>query len=296
MEGNFQVARDLGYLNIPPGVIIGQEEIKRFPENKLMIIVAGSLGQPGSALSRAAHGDHKYIQIKSTDTVVFSADPMPSAEVSQTFLIDLIAKIGCKLYYSSLNPDLHVSGHAAQEELKLMINLAKPKYLLPMGGNFKHVRAFRDMVMDLGYKQNEVLTLTEVQAIEFLNDKVRLGEKIRTENIYVDGLGVGDVGNIILRDRQVMSEEGVVFVAVKVDKGTGKLVSEPDIISRGFVFGEIGDDIIDAAKEIVKSLFNSNQGSSDGRYMRKEVEGHLQKFFFSEMKRNPLILTFVAEV
>lgn len=296
MESNFQVARDLGYLDVPPNVIIAQDEVKRYTDEKLMILIAGSLGQVGSALSRAAHGDHKYIHINPTDTVVFSADPMPSAESSQTNLIDILSKTGCKVYYSSLTSDLHVSGHAAQEELKLMINLAKPRYLFPMGGNFKHVRAFAALAMDQGYKQSEVITPTEVQAIEIKDGKVRLGERIRTENVYVDGLGVGDVGSIILRDRQLMSEEGVVVVVIRVEKQSGRLVGEPDVISRGFVFGEIAEDILDASKEIIKSLFKSPQGSMDIRYIRKEVENNLGKFFYSEVKRNPLILTSIVEV
>lgn len=296
METNFQIARDLGYLDVPPGVMIAQDEVKRFPDNKLMIIIAGSLGQPGSALSRVAHGDHKYIRLSPTDTIVFSADPMPTAEAAQGNLIDLISKYGCKVYYSSLTSDLHVSGHAAQEELKLMINLAKPKYLLPMGGNFKHMRAFANLALDQGYKENQILSLTEVQAIEIKDGNVRIGEKIRNENVYVDGLGVGDVGSIILRDRQLMSEEGVVVVVVPMEKQSGKLIGDPDIISRGFAFGEIGQDLTDAAKEIVRSLLNSKQGPADIRYIRKDVEDHLEKFFFSEMKRNPLILTVVVEV
>jgi ribonuclease J len=296
IESNSQVARDLGYLDIPPGLVISQDEVKRFPDDKLLILIAGSLGQVGSALWRAANGDHKYIRIGQSDTVVFSADPMPSAEYSQTNLVDLISKIGCKVYYSSLNSDLHVSGHAAQEELKLMINLAKPKYLFPMGGNFKHVRAFAELASGQGYRPSEILTPTEVQAIEISDGKARLGERIRTENIYVDGLGVGDVGSIILNDRQVMSEEGVVVVVVALHHQSGKLIGEPSVISRGFVFGESGDDITDAAREIVRSLFNDNRGPIDMRNIRKDIEHHLQKFFYSEMKRNPLILTVVTDI
>jgi ribonuclease J len=201
------------------------------------------------------------------------------------------------VYYSRLTEDLHVSGHAAQEELKLMINLAKPKYLMPMGGNFRHMRAFVDMVKDMGYKDNEVFAANEATVIEIGKDGARFAERLRVENVYVDGLGVGDVGQIILRDRQLMSEEGVVVVVARVDMKTGKLVGEPDVISRGFVFGESGEDITGASREIVKSIFSSMHGGpTDFRYIRHEVENNLGKFYYEETKRKPLILTTVVEI
>lgn len=295
MENNFQVARDLGYLDVPPGLIIAQEEIKRYPDNKLMIIIAGSFGQPGSALSRAANNDHKYVHINPNDMVVFSADPMPSAESAQSDLIDSISRLGCKVYYSALDSDLHVSGHAAQEEIKLMLNLAKPKFVMPIGGNFKHLRAFKDVALDMGFKEDQVIMPPEVRVIEISPNRVKLGENIETANVYVDGLGVGDVGSIILRDRKVMSEEGVVVVVVRIDPQSGKFSGEPDIISRGFVFGEIGEDLIDASKELVKSTVKVNTDHADIRYIRKEVEDILEKFFYEETKRTPLILTLVVE-
>lgn len=297
MENNVQVARDLGYLHVPPGLVIVQDEVKRYADDKLMIIIAGSLGQAGSALSRVANSDHKFIRLNKNDTVVFSADPMPSAEYAQSILIDEIARFGCRIYYSALDSDLHVSGHAAREELKLMINLAKPKYLLPMGGSFKHVRAFVSMALELGYKENQILAPTEVMAMEISNEKMRFAERIQTSNVYVDGLGVGDVGSIILRDRQVMSEEGVVVVVVPIEMETGKFSGDADIISRGFVFGEMEEDINQAAREIVKSLFvDRTGGHMDLRYVRHEIENNLEKFFFQETQRRPLILTVVVEV
>ena len=297
MENNSQVARDLGYLDIPPGLVITQEGIKRFADDKLLIIIAGSLGQPGSALDRVSRGDHKYIRVLPKDTVVFSADPMPSAEESQGILIDRLSQIGCKVYYSTLTEDLHVSGHAAQEELKLMINLAKPAYLLPIGGNFRHVRAFADMVRDLGYKDSNVFTPNEVTVIEIGKDGSRLGEHIRTENIYVDGYGIGDVGSIILNDRRIMSEEGVVVILIMLDKQTDKFLAEPDILSRGFVIGEDAEDLLEAAKEIVKSILSENKagGQINFKELRHQIERSLARFFTEEIKRSPLILPMIKE-
>lgn len=296
MENNVQVARDLGYLHIPPGIVINQEELKRFGPNKLMIIMSGAFGQPGSALSRAANGEHKYVQIMKEDTVVVSADPMPSAEMSQGVLIDNLSRIGCRVYYSASDSALHVSGHAAAEEIKLMINLAKPKFLMPIGGGFKQIRSFGLLAADLGYKENEIITLTEVQPIEITRDRFRILPPIPYQNVYVDGLGVGDVGNIVLRDREHMSEEGVVVVVVPIDSQNGKLAGTPDVISRGFVFGPDETDLLDAASEIVKSLFMEHKGGHlDIRYARHEIEKHLEKFFFQETQRKPLILTVVME-
>lgn len=296
MENNFQVARDLGYLHVPPGLIIAQEEVKRFAPEKLMIIISGAFGQPSSALSRVANGEHKFIQLSRNDTVLVSADPMPSTEEAQGVLIDNLARSGCKVFYSASDPNLHVSGHAASEELKLMINLAKPKFLMPIGGGFKHIRAFSQMCQDLGYKENQIVTLTEVQPIELSQDRIKILPPIPSQNIYVDGLGVGDVGSIVLRDRQHMSEEGIVVVVVTIDSKTGKLSGDPDLISRGFVFGDEANDLLDAGKEIVKSLFIDHQGGHlDMRYARNEIENHLQRFFYEETKRRPLILTVVVE-
>lgn len=296
MENNFQVARDLGYVQVPSGIVIPQEEIKRFAPNKLMIIISGAFGQPGSALSRAANGEHKFIQIQKNDTIIVSADPMPSAEYAQSVLIDNLSQFGCRVYYSSQDSKLHVSGHAAAEEIKMMINLAKPKFLMPIGGGFKQVRAFGLLAMDLGYTEDRILTLTDVAPVEITPERLKIMPPIPYQNVYVDGLGVGDVGSIVLRDREHMSEEGVVVVVVPIDSKNGKFSGEPDLISRGFVFGDEANDLLDAGKEIVKSLFVDHKaGHIDMRYARNEIENHLQRFFYEETKRRPLILTVMVE-
>jgi ribonuclease J len=297
VESNFQVARDLGYLDVPAGLVIAQEEIKRFPDQKLLILVAGSQGQPGSALSRAANNDHKYIQLGKDDSVIFSADPIPSTETAQSALIDTLTKLGCDVYYSAMLSDLHVSGHAAAEELKVMINLAKPKYILPIGGNYRHMKSFARMAYDMGYGEDQIFLTRDGQTIQISKNKAWVDGRLELSNIYVDGLGVGDIGSIVLRDRQVMSEEGIVMVVVPVDQKTGHVVGEPDIISRGFVFEQHAEDLIEAGKEIVRSVLDDKPDTPlDWRYTRHQIEEHLEKFFYSETKRNPLILPVVVEV
>ncbi len=296
MENNFQVARDLGYLNVPPGLIIAQEEVRRLPDNKTMVLIAGAQGQPGSALSRAANNDHKFVTLKKDDSVVFSADPIPLTESAQHALIDTITNLGCNVYYTALTSDLHVSGHAASEELKLMVNLAKPKFILPIGGTFRHMKAFSNMAQQMGYRENQVLLAKDGQIIEIQRDRVNMNGIIDVSNVYVDGLGVGDVGSIVLRDRQVMSEEGVVVVVVPIDQQTGAVAGELDIISRGFVFEKKAEDLMEAAKEIAKScLSDHGKGPLDWRFAKHHIEENLKRFFYEETKRSPMILSIVVE-
>ncbi len=297
VENNFQVARDLGYLSVPPGLVIAQEEVKRFPDNKLMILIAGSQGQPGSALTRVANRDHKYVFLKNQDSVVFSADPIPGTETAQNSLIDLLTENGANVYYTNIMSSLHVSGHAAAEELKLMINLAKPKFILPIGGTFKHMKSFFRMAKTIGYKENQIIMAKDGDIVEVWPQGAKIDGRVEVSNVYVDGIGVGDIGKIVLRDRNLMAEEGIVVVVLPVDVQTGKLGGEPDIISRGFVHGEQGEDLLEAAKEMVKSSLVAPQSPSlDAKYIRHNVEEILEKFFFEETKRRPLILTVLVEV
>jgi ribonuclease J len=302
---NFEVARNLGYLDVPSGLVIAQEELKKFPPEKVMLIIAGSQGQPGSSLSRAANGDHKSVRLHKNDTVVFSADPIPGSELAQYDLIDQLNKIGCKVIYSSMTSDLHVSGHAAAEELKLMINLAKPKYLLPIGGQFRHMKVFSDLAQNMGYKEEQVILPEDGDMLEITPTKVQIRGSIPLSNVYVDGLEVGDVGSIVLKDRQIMSEEGVVVVVVPVEKASGQLAGNVDVISRGFSFGDEEQDLMETAEEMIKSLFSVRKNKEenevrdirrDWRYIRHQIEQTLEKFFYQEIKRNPLILPMVVEV
>lgn len=297
MENNFQVARDLGYLDVPPGVMIVPDEIKRYPDNKLFLIIAGAFGQPGSALSRAANNDHRFVTIKPKDSVVFSADPIPSTESAQHALIDKITKIGADVYYTALTDALHVSGHAASEELKLMVNLIRPKYLLPIGATFRQMKAFANMVKEMGWKEEEVLLVDDGQVVVLNHGRVQTDGRVEVRNVYVDGLGIGDVGSVVLRDRQVMSEEGIVLVIVPVDSRTSQIAGEPDIVSRGFVFEKQSEELMDQAKKGIKAALADHPNAIlDWRFTRHHLEEVLQEFFYKETKRRPLILPVVIEV
>lgn len=297
MEGNFQVARDLGYLDVPPGLVIAPDEIKRFPSNKLMLIIAGAQGQAGSSLSRAANNDHRFVSLKPKDSVIFSADPIPSSEEAQSALIDKLVKMGVEVFYSAITESVHVSGHAAAEELKVMISLARPKYLMPIGATFKQMRAFSLLCQGLGYEEKQILLLGDGQSLDIRKEGIRLGEKVETRNVYVDGLGVGDVGNVVLRDRQVLAEEGIVMVIVPIDTQTGKLAGEIDIVSRGFVFEKESEGLLEAAKNLVRSdLSGRPDGILDWRFIRHHIEDTLGKFMYDETQRRPMVLPIVVEV
>ncbi len=297
-EKNFQVSRDLGYLKVPPGIIIAPDAINSYAANKVMILIAGSQGQPESSLSRAANEEHKQVKLETGDCVMFSADPIPSTESAQNSLIDSLTRLGVDVIASSITSDLHVSGHAAQDELKLMINLIKPKFILPIGGTFRHMSIFSKMVQDMGYDKKQIIDAEDGSIIEMKKDEVKLlADSIDVQNIYVDGLGIGDIGHVILRDRQKMSEEGVVVVVVSVDQHTGKLNADPDILSRGFVFEEMAAKLLDEAKQLVRTTLETHSRKSvDWHFLRKMIEESLGQFLYEATERRPLILPVVVEV
>lgn len=295
-ESNFQVARDLGYLSVPPNLMIASDSISSFAPGKVMVLIAGSFGQPGSSLSRAANGENKQVKLQKGDSVVFSADPIPSTELAYNALIDDLINLGVNVYYSAIASDLHVSGHACADELKLMVNLIKPQYMIPIGGEFRQMRQFSKMFGGMGYGQDQILELKNGQIVE-VSDKVIVSGSIGIMNVFVDGLGVGDVGHVVLRDRRLMSEEGIVIVIIPFDANEGKLAGELDIISRGFVFEEIASDLLEDAKNIVKmSLGKHDKRISDWRFTRHLVEEELEKYLYQITERRPLILPLIVEV
>lgn len=296
-EVNVQIARDLGYLHIPPGIMIASDHISTYAPDKLLVLIAGAQGQPDSSLSRVANGEHKYVKLGKGDAVLFSADPIPSTESAQNSLIDQLTRLGVNVYYSAITSDLHVSGHAAAEELKMMVNLLRPKYLLPIGGTFRHMKIFSRVFGEMGFTNDKILDVENGDIILIDKESIKKDGQFEVKNIFVDGLGVGDVGKVVLRDRQVMSEEGVVVVVVPINQSTGLIGGEPDVISRGFVFEENSAGLLEEAKVVVrKSLAAHGKKITDWRYVRRMIENDLQKFFYSATERRPLILPLIVEV
>ncbi len=296
-ENNFQVARDLGYLHVPPGIIIASDAISGFAPEKVLVLIAGSQGQPGSSLSRAANDEHKQVRLHAGDSVVFSADPIPSTESAQSALIDSLSRLGVTVYYSAITSDLHISGHAALEELRLMVNLAKPQFLFPIGGTFKHMKAFSVMAQDLGYHKDQILLPEDGDILDIKKDAIKTAGVVEIQNVYVDGLGVGDIGHVILRDRQRLSDEGVVVVVLSINNSNGKMVSDIDIITRGFVFEDMAQDILSEAKTVVNRAIEKHlHKSPDWRFLRKTIEETLEQFLYRATERRPLVLPVIAEV
>lgn len=296
-ENNFQLARNLGYLKVPAGLVIAPDAIGTFSPSKTLVLIAGSQGQPDSALSRVANDEHKQVRLQEGDGVIFSADPIPSTESAQNALIDKLSSLGANVYYSAITDTLHVSGHAASEELKLMVNLAKPRFMVPIGGTFRHIKMFSQVFQEMGYDKKQILQLEEGDVVEIRRDSIKLSGRLELQNVFVDGLGIGDVGHVVLRDRRLMSEEGVVVVVVPIDQHTGKVVGEPDIISRGFVFENMAEGLLQDARETVaRSLGQHVKKVPDWRFIRKRLEDDLGSFFYEMTERRPLILPVVVEV
>lgn len=295
---NVEVTKQLHYLEFPDMYVLNEKEIKRHNPSDLVLIVTGSQAQPNSALSRIATGNHKFASINQGDVVVFSADPIPGYENAVHGLIDTLTAAGARVAYSDIIDELHVSGHGAANDLALMIGLTRPKYILPIGGTIRQMHHYADMAHDMGYKENQILLPKEGDVLEFSKEgNYRVADNLELRNIMVDGLGVGDVGNVVIRDRQTMANEGIVVVVVPVEQSTGEVTAEPDIISRGFVYMKESTRLIEEAKKVVTNSLHLKKGRIfDWQFVRKSIEGNLEEFLYKETHRRPLIISVVIEV
>lgn len=292
---NVAVSRSLKYLDFPDMYTVKEQDIRRFKPNELTLIVTGSQAQPNSALSRMAEGIHKFANVNSGDVVVFSADPIPGYENAVHNLIDVLTASGANVSYSEVVDELHVSGHGAANDLSLMIGLTRAKYLFPIGGTFRQMKHYGELAKKMGYSEHQILLPMDGNVLEFDgNGAIKYKEKMDLKNIMVDGLGVGDVGNVVLRDRQTMAAEGIVIVVVPIDQATGRVTSMPDIISRGFVYMKESEKLIDQAKDVVMDSLKLKKGRIfDWQFVRKQIEGNLEEFLYKETHRRPLILSVI---
>ncbi len=297
IEQNVEVTRKLKYLDFPDMFVVTDKELKRYQPKDLALIVTGSQAQPNAALSRIAEGIHKYVNIAKGDVVVFSADPIPGYENAVHGLIDTLTAQGARVAYSEIMDELHVSGHGAANDLALMIGLTHPKFIIPIGGTFRQMKHYSEMAQKMGYAENRIMLPRFGEIIEFNLESMKINGKIELKNIMVDGLGIGDIGNVVLRDRQTMANEGIVIVVVPIEQNTGKVTAEPDIISRGFVYMKESGKLIDDAKRIVTNALHLKEGRiMDWHFIRKQIENNLEEFLYKETHRRPLILSVVIEV
>ncbi len=297
MERNIKVALELGYLKVPAGVFVNLKEVKKLPDKNVCILMAGAMGQVESAMGRLGLGEHRDVEIKAGDKVLFSSTPIPGTETDVENLIDLLTEQGADVVHSGLVKDLHVSGHPHQQELLLMMNLVRPKYLLPMGGSYQHMYQYAKLAKTMGYTADKVMLPRHSQTIEVTEDSVKVGPAIPIRKIMVDGLGVGDVGNVVLRDRQTLAKEGMVVAVIEVDQNDLNKVVNIDLISRGFVFAQdAGDLLVRGSDEVKKAIKAFDTKIESDRIVRNITADVLEKFFFKVTQRRPMILPVVVEV
>ncbi len=296
LNESVRVAQSLNYLNIPKGMYVKAHKIKDVPPKQLTIIVAGALGQPNSSLTRVASGEHRLAQIKKGDIVLFSADPIPGSEEHVTDVIDDLYIQGARVFYSRITDELHVSGHASQEELKLMLALTKPNFIVPIGGTVAMARRYSLLAQSMGHPAKNIFELEEGETLEMSKTFVRKGRKIGVQNILVDGLGVGDVGNVVLRDRQQLAKDGILVAVIPIEHKTNKVAGEIELISRGFVYVKEAGQLMNKAKKIVASSVAEEKKQKNLRYLRRKISDKLETFFYEETKRRPIVLVELIEV
>ncbi len=287
-------AMELGYLIIPEGVLVDIERIKSYRQEKLVIISTGSQGEPMSALARMAAGDHRQVEIVPGDLVVISATPIPGNEKSVSGVINELFKKGAEVVYEAL-ADIHVSGHACQEELKLMHQLIKPKYFMPVHGEYRHLKQHANLAQRLGMAQENTLIMEIGQVLEINTSQARINGSVPSGKVLVDGLGIGDVGNIVLRDRKHLSEDGLIIVVVTVQKETGNVITGPDVISRGFVYVREAEAFMDEAKQLAKDVLQKCQGKN-WSVMKSTIKDVLRDYLYQKTKRNPMILPIIMDI
>lgn len=297
MENISNVAMDLGYLHIPEESIVGIEDLNRYPSDKITIITTGSQGEPMAGLSRISYGSHRHISIEQDDLFIISASPIPGNDKLVSRVINQLYRKGVEVIYEDLE-DIHVSGHAYKEELKLIHTLVKPKYFMPVHGEYRHLKHHSDLALKLGMDKSNVFTLETGQVLEISQDKAIATEKVHTGVVFVDGIGVGDVGNIVLRDRRDLARDGMVTIVVAINKETYSIVSGPDIITRGFIYARESEDLIkkikDVAKEEIEICLENN--IIEWQVLKSGVRKSVEQLLYHKTKRRPSVFPIIMEV
>ena len=290
-------ARELGYIECPENIFIDIDMIKNYTDEQLVIITTGSQGEPMSALTRMAAGDHRKVKITPNDLIIISATPIPGNEKYVSKVIDDLMQIGAEVVYSSLE-DIHVSGHACQEEQKLILALTKPKYFIPVHGEYRQLIAHSETAQSMGIDKDNIIMLTNGRVLEIGENGADFTGTVPSGRVLVDGLGVGDVGNIVLRDRQHLSQDGLIVIVLTMDSQTGEVVAGPDVISRGFVYVRESENLMDDVKNVVRHEIRKceEKGIRDWSTIKSTVRENLRDYIFAKTKRNPMIIPIIMEV
>jgi ribonuclease J len=297
MEQNFRIAADLDYLRFAPDQIVAKDKIGEIPAGQLVVATTGSQGEPMSGLARMANRDHRFVEIEPGDTIILSASPIPGNEEYVARTIDNLFKAGANVIYHAIR-HAHVSGHASQEELKLMLNLTRPKYFMPIHGEFRMQVHHGRLAVETGVAPENVFIIENGTPIEFWADgSARRGQPVQAGYVFVDGLSVGDVGEIVLRDRRALANDGMFMVVVTVDKQTGKVVGRPEIITRGFVHGNEQDPIIDEAiRRVMDAVEHPGDHISEIALLKSQIKDGVSRYLFEQTKRRPMVFPVVVEV
>ena len=296
MEKISQIAMDLGYLKVPKNTIIKLDDIHKYPDNKVTIITTGSQGEPMSALSRIASGNHKKIALKEKDYIIISASPIPGNTKLITKLIDVLISKGAEVIYDAME-EVHVSGHACREELKLIHSLIKPKYFVPVHGEYRHLKEHAELAKSLGMDEKNIFLLDNGDVLELTGKKAVKTKSVHTGTVYVDGSGVGDVGNIVLRDRKVLSQDGILTAVLAIDKDAKEIISGPDIISRGFVYVKDSNDLLNETTDLIKREveYCLDNDILDWYSIKSKIKSSLGHFLYTKTKRKPMIIPVIVE-
>ena len=288
------IASELGYLTLPDNILIDVDQLRSYPDEQTVIITTGSQGESMAALSRMATGIHRKISIKPTDTIVLSSHPIPGNEKSVTGIINELMLKGADVIFQ----DVHVSGHACQEDIKLIYSLVNPKYCIPVHGEYKHLVAQAKIAEELGYDKDHIKIISSGDVLELDEDSAEVTGKVPVGNILVDGLGVGDVGNIVLRDRQRLAEDGIIVVVLTLESGSGQVLAGPDLVSRGFVYVRNSESLMDEAKSVLEETMDycMDHNITDWGKIKNEIKDSLGDFVWKETKRRPMIMPIIMEV
>lgn len=297
MINTIETARKFGYIKVPDNVFIDIDMIKSYPDDRLTIITTGSQGETMSALTRMASGEHKKVQITPNDLIIISANPIPGNENAVSKVIDDLMKIGAEVVYNALE-DIHVSGHACQEEQKLMISLVKPKYFIPVHGEYRQLIAHSETAKKVGVNPENIFIMTNGRILELNEYEAKLAGTVPVGRIMVDGLGVGDVGNIVLRDRQRLSQDGLIIIVLTMDSVTGTVVAGPDVLSRGFVYVRDSENLMEEIKKLLRAKISEFEEKhiTDWATIKSLLREELRDYIYKKTKRDPMILPIIMEV